>query len=99
MGKNRLGDKVDKGKNMADKPKKEHIKKHDKIWAIVELSMGTVFLAVTILSAIAGSSVTGAMFWATALTYIGAIDPVIRLIKNKYNTNNTETKTDIDKEQ
>ena len=83
---------------MANKPKKEPTKKSDRIWVIIELSIGTICLIECIIQLLFGGTFS-IIIVAAIIAYISAIKPAMRLIGNEYKTDDPETKVDTDKEQ
>jgi hypothetical protein len=81
---------------MVNKPKKEPTKKQDKIWLIIELSIGTVCLIEWIIQLLFGGTFS-IIIVAAIIAYASAIKPAMRLIGDEYKTDNPKTKVDADK--
>ena len=83
---------------MVNKLKKEPTKKQDRLWVIIELSIGTICLIEWIIQLLFGGTFS-IIIVAAIIAYVSAIKPAMRLIGDEYKTDNPETKVGTDKGQ
>jgi hypothetical protein len=75
---------------MVNKLKREPTKKQDKLWVIIELSIGTICLIEWITQLLFGGTFS-IMIAVAIIAYLSAIKPAMRLIDDEYKNTNAKT--------